>query len=93
MSLLDVSYLEHSIIQSLFMKLFFFLLSSLYYFRGVSPWLRLCSEFKLQLHNYTHFLTNTLQKGINPLILLPSYELNNTTTVLLQWMSLALNNP
>ena len=40
------------------------------------------SEFELHSRYYVHFLTNTLGKGMNPL-LPPSYGLNSTTTVLL----------
>ena len=40
------------------------------------------SEFELQSPWYVHFRTNTLEKGMNPLIH-PSYGLNSPTTVLL----------
>ena len=44
------------------------------------------SEFVLQSHYYVHFLTNTLEKGMEPLYP-PSYGLNSTTTVLLgEWL-------
>ena len=44
------------------------------------------SEFKLQTHYYNHFWINTLGKGMN-LLILPSYGLNSTLTVLLQrWL-------
>ena len=36
------------------------------------------NEFELQSCCYVHFLTNTLGKGMKPLILLPSYSLNST---------------
>ena len=36
------------------------------------------SQFKFQFSYYSHFHTNTLEKGLNPFI--PSYELNSTTT-------------
>ena len=43
-------------------------------------------EFEFQSRYYVHFRTNTLGKGMNPLIL-PSYGLNSTTTVLLEeWL-------
>ena len=43
-------------------------------------------EFVLQSRYYVHFRANTLGKGMNPLIL-PSYGLNSTTTVLLgEWL-------
>ena len=41
------------------------------------------SEFELQSPDNAHFWTNTLGKGMNPLIL-PSDGLNSTATVLLQ---------
>ena len=41
------------------------------------------SDFDLQLRHYIHFQTNTLRKGMN-LLILSSYGLNCTTTVLLQ---------
>ena len=41
------------------------------------------SKFKLQLCSYIHFWTNALGKGMNPFII-TSYELNSTTTILLQ---------
>ena len=34
------------------------------------------SEFELHTHYYIHFWTNTLEKGVNPLI--PSYGLNRS---------------
>ena len=40
------------------------------------------SEFKLQLHYYVYFQTNTLGEGMK-LLILPSYSLKSTTTVLL----------
>ena len=44
------------------------------------------SEFKLPLCYCIHFHTNTLGKGMNPLIS-PSYGLDSTTTVILQeWL-------
>ena len=44
------------------------------------------SEFKLQLHYYIHFHTDTTWKGIEPLYS-PSYGLNNIITALLQgWL-------
>ena len=42
------------------------------------------SEFELQLHNYTHFLTNTLGEKYEPPNSLFSYGLNSITAVLLQ---------
>ena len=47
----------------------------------------LVNEFELQLWYCIHFWTNTLGKGMSSLIPLPSYELNNTSTILLQkWL-------
>ena len=40
-------------------------------------------EFELQSCYYVHFCTNTLGKGMNPIIL-PSMGLSSTTTVLLE---------
>ena len=42
------------------------------------------SEFKLQSRYCVHFWTNTLEKGVNPLIPVPSYVFNSTTSVILQ---------
>ena len=46
------------------------------------------SEFEFQSCYYIHFRTNTIEKGINPLIP-ASYGLNSTTATR---MALALNN-
>ena len=44
------------------------------------------NKSELQTRYYVRFRTNTLGKGLNPFIL-PSFELNSTTTVLLQeWL-------
>ena len=44
------------------------------------------SGFELQSRYYVHFWTNTLEKGMKPLIL-SIYGLNNTTSVLLKgWL-------
>ena len=44
------------------------------------------SKFEIQSHCYIHFLTNTIRKGMNPLILLND-GLNDITAVLLQvWL-------
>ena len=40
------------------------------------------SKFKLQSHSYVHFWTNTLEKGMN-LLILPSCGLNSITAVFL----------
>ena len=39
------------------------------------------SEFEFQLRYYVHFWTNTFQKSMDLLILLPSYGLNSITAV------------
>ena len=45
------------------------------------------SEFELESRYNVDFQTNTLGKGMNPLITRLSYELNSTTSVLLQgWL-------
>ena len=44
------------------------------------------SEFELKTRYHVHFQTNTLGKGMN-LLIFTSYDLNSTTTVLLQgWL-------
>ena len=40
-------------------------------------------EFKLQSHNYVHFQTDNLEKGMN-LLVTHSYRLNSSTNVLQQ---------
>ena len=40
-------------------------------------------EFKLQLHYYVHFWTNTLGKGKKSIIPHPNYGLNSTSTMVL----------
>ena len=50
------------------------------------------SEFKLQLHYYVHFQTNTLDKIINFLIP-PNYGINSTTIFFFTMTTSTLNNP
>ena len=42
------------------------------------------SEFELQSRYYVHYRSNTLEKGMNLIILPPSYGFNSTNTVLLE---------
>ena len=48
------------------------------------------NEFELQPRYYAHFWSNTLEKGVKPLI--PRYDLNSTSSVTKR-MSMAWNNP